>query len=1014
MRAGPIIAAQALRARTGVGRCTPCGICALRPTLRDVQSSRMTDSSWALPDAVAAEGQARFDQWRATQGPEVALPAQVAVNAPAVFGCSAFVADTCTRDPPLLAHWTAAGELDRPRGPGEIDELFLRHTAGAADEAVFMAALRRLRRAELARIAWRDLCGALLAETLADLSACADAAVRVAREFAVQLLEPRYGRPRSAAGEEQELIVLGMGKLGGGELNFSSDIDLVFLYPEAGETDGRRPVDNAEYFLRLGQAVIRLLDAPTADGFVYRVDMRLRPFGDSGPLVASFGAFEDYLQQHGRDWERYAWVKARAITGAERYRVLYADVVRPFVFRRYLDFGVFESLREMKGLIEREVVRRDLQGNVKLGPGGIREIEFILQAFQLIRGGSNRRLQTQSLLTALPLLAGSRLLPEEAVRELIESYTFLRRVENRLQLYADAQTHSLPVDDAGRERLAAAMRFPGWDAFAAALDAERERVAGHFRAQVFGPENREAHSTAGPDLVALWADVVDLPRLTAALVEARIADSAGCAEDLAELRQSSLFRRLGEFGRRRLAQVLPRLLDALAHDGGGAAGEAAAPGATRLVLRRLLRVVEAIATRSAYLALLNEHPTARRRLVELCRYGDFLAGQLAAFPLLLDELIDERLFDAAPDRVQFRRELDARCDHAQDDPERQAEALRQFQRAAVFRVAVLDLTGRLPLMQVSDRLTEIAELILERAMRFAWQHTVAVHGVPRCGPDEASLRDAAVAAIGYGKMGGIELGYGSDLDLVFVHDSQGAVQRTAGPKVVENGVFFLRWGQRVVHLLTVHTAAGRLYEVDMRLRPSGKGGLAVTWIGAFEEYQKQEAWTWEHQALLHSRAVAGDAALCAEFARVRREVLTGHVRRDGLRDEVRQMRERMRHELARSKDDEFDMKQDTGGIADIEFLTQYWTLAHAAGHPPLLEFSDTIRQLESLGSAALVDHRAVDRLRDTYRRYRQEIHHRSLEDRKAVVPAGPWAECRAFVTAVWDRVMVAGEELRQL
>ncbi len=977
----------------------------------------MEEMHWPMPSGLAAEGRERFERWRSTQEPGVALPAQIADRAPLVFACSAFVAETCMRDTGLLPHWAASGDLERERAAGEIDAWVLRHTAGIEDEAGFMAALRRLRRAELARIAWRDLCGAPLPGILADLSACADAAIRAALAFAARLLEPRYGRPRSASGEEQELIVLGMGKLGGGELNFSSDIDLVFLYPEAGETDGRRRVDNAEYFLRLGQTLIRLLDAPTVDGFVYRVDMRLRPFGDSGPLVASFGAFEDYLQQHGRDWERYAWVKARAITGEACYRLLYADVVRPFVYRRYLDFGVFESLREMKALIEREVVRRDLQGNVKLGPGGIREVEFILQAFQLIRGGSDRRLQTPSLLTALPLLAGSRLLPEDTVRELLAGYTFLRRVENRLQLYADEQTHSLPVDEAGRARLAAAMRFPGWAGFATALEAERARIAACFRAQVFGPVGREARSGRGPDLTTLWGDEIDLPRLTAALEEAGLGDAAGCAQDLVELRQSALFRRLGEFGRRRLVQVLPRLLEVLAERSDAPAPDGTpspAPDGVRAVLRRLLRILEAIVKRSAYLSLLNEHPVALRRLVELCRYGDFLAGQLATFPVLLDELIDERLFDALPDREQFRRELDARCDHAQDDPERQAEALRQFQRAAVFRVAVLDLTGRLPLMHVSDRLTEIAELILARAMQFAWQHTAAVYGVPQCGPEESSLRTAAIAAIGYGKLGGIELGYGSDLDLVFIHDSKGAVQHTAGPKVVDNGVFFLRWGQRVVHLLTVHTAAGRLYEVDMRLRPSGKGGLAVTGIGAFEDYQQREAWTWEHQALLHSRALAGDEALCAEFARVRREVLTGHVRREGLRDEVRQMRERMRHELARSHEDEFDMKQDPGGIADIEFLTQYWTLAHAARYPALLEFSDTIRQLESLGSAAIIDHRVVDRLRDTYRRYRQEIHHRSLEDRRPVVPASPWHACRDFVISIWDRVMVAGEDLRQL
>jgi [glutamine synthetase] adenylyltransferase / [glutamine synthetase]-adenylyl-L-tyrosine phosphorylase len=946
--------------------------------------------------AVTDGGALRAAQWREAC-PGAILPDEVAAALPFVFGCSDFVTESCVRDPALLPQ-LAADELLRPRADGEVEGECSRLVAAGLDEAAFMAALRRLRRRELVRIAWRDLAGlAPLGGTLAELTAFADAAIRAAHAQAVAGLAARYGTPRSESGEAQRLVVLGMGKLGGGELNFSSDIDLVFLYPEHGETDGRRPVACEEYFTRLGQALIRLLDAPTVEGFVFRVDMRLRPFGDSGPLVASFGAFEDYLQQHGRDWERYAYVKARAITGEDLYRDLYAAVVRPFVYRRYLDFGVFESLRDMKALIEREVARRELAGHVKLGPGGIREIEFAVQSFQLIRGGNDRRLQSQSLLTVLPLLAGAKLLSGQAVEELRAAYEFLRRTENRLQMRADAQTHELPQDPAGQAWLAAAMGFEAWPAFAAALAVQREAVVRHFRGVVFGP------SPAAPaaDLAPLWQPEPDAARIAEDVARLGLDAAEGAAALLLELRQTGYFRRLDEYGRKRLALLLPRLLRALAARLQGEAALAA--------LRRMLAVIESIGLRTAYLALLNENHAALERFVEVCRHGDFLTRQLQALPVLLDELIDARIFDELPDRAQFAHELAVRLEHAGGDPERQVEALRQFQRAAQFRVATLDFAGRLPLMHVSDRLTDIAELILGRVMSMAWGQLVELHGEPRCGTPGAS-RAVAIAAIGYGKLGGMELGYGSDLDLVFLHDSAGALQETAGPKVVDNQVFFLRLGQRIVHILTVHGTAGRMYAVDTRLRPSGKGGLMVTQVRAFEEYQRQEAWTWEHQALLHSRAVAGDPALQAEFARIRLEVLRNHVRRDSLRDEVRNMRARMRRELSRSQDGQFDLKQDPGGIADIEFLTQYWALRWARDYPPIVEFSDTIRQLESLGSAALVDHAVVDLLRDTYRAYRNQAHHLSLEERSPVVDAAPWSATRARIVAVWERTMVAGEE----
>jgi [glutamine synthetase] adenylyltransferase / [glutamine synthetase]-adenylyl-L-tyrosine phosphorylase len=929
----------------------------------------------------------------AERAPAVATALQqladpIRMAAPAVLAASDFVLDALVRDPTLIETLALRS-----------DELF----AGApialpgADETseeVFMARLRRWRRAEFARIAWRDLAGwAEIDETLADLSRAADGALRVAHAFALRALCDRYGQPRSSAGEVQQLIIVAMGKLGGRELNFSSDIDLVLLYPCAGDTDGARSISNEEFFVRLAQALIRLLEQPTAEGFGFRVDLRLRPFGDSGPIVANAAALEDYLQLHGRDWERYAWIKARAITNETGYAQLFRECIRPFVYRRYLDFGVFESLRDMKALIEREVQRRDLADNIKLGDGGIREIEFIVQSFQLIRGGQDRRLQETSLRRAIVWLAGGKLLPAEAVAELDAAYVFLRRLENRLQMRADQQVHRLPSDPREFERLEASMNIESPQRLRAQIDRHRRRVAEHFRAVVFGARSPDLKQPSPPPL---QLEEADRDTLASQLKELGYTDSGAAAQWLVDFRQLGFVRRLDAISARRLAALLPVLVTqaATAHD-------------PHVVLRRVLRVLEAIGIRSAYLALLLHNPRARQRLVELASHGDFLIDQIAAHPLLLDELIDERIFDVPPDRAALAIDLEQRMagvDAA--DEEQLVERLRHFQRAAIFRLGVADLLARLPVMQVSDRLTDVAELIVERAVVLAWQQLTPQLGTPMCAESD-TLRPVNIAVIGYGKLGGMELGYSSDLDLVFLHDSGGSQQETQGARSIDNQVFFVRFAQRLVHMLTMHSAAGRLYEVDMRLRPSGKGGMLITSIDAFAEYQRREAWTWEHQALLHARSVAGARSLRARFEELRIDVLRQHVRRDSLREDVRSMRNRMRNELSRAKPGEFDLKQDPGGIADIEFLAQYWALWWAQAYPPVAMFADTIRQLESVASANLVPQEQIDTLTSTYRLYRTRLHHRALNGKGAVLAASEFATQAAAVIAIWNCVMGA-------
>ena len=927
---------------------------------------------------------------------------------PRIVAASEFVAQALIQDPAALPPGAVTRGGLHPGGvnpggvnpggdgySGGLNTHYEAQVAGAqsAEQALFF--LRQWRRREMVRIAWRDIAAtADVAETLQAVSELADATIRAAVASAQRHLLPVFGEPRRSNPAQPPFIVLGMGKLGGRELNFSSDIDLIFLFTEAGDTSGPRVVDNEEYFNRLGREVIRLLDVRNADGFVFRVDMRLRPFGDSGPLVVSLASLEDYLQQHGRDWERYAWVKARAVVGATAYAPAYEEFVRPFVYRRYLDFGVFESLRNMKALIVREVGRRDLEHHLKLGKGGIREVEFIVQSMQLVRGGSDRRLQNAALLQVLPLLAGSKLISREDIAELTEAYLQLRKAENALQMMRDQQIHALPEDSLDRARLAMIMGYKDWEETHAALNATLAKVAAQFDALLFGTPDAPRRND---DIGVAWLDSDE------ANIEEELANGGfprseipAVAAILETYRQAANYRRLDEAGHRRLYFILARLLKA-----------AAAQAAAATVVQRVLRVLEAIGSRASYLALLKEQPAALDRLIEVCAISGFLSRQIAEFPLLLDELIDAKAFDELPTRAGFTLELAARTERlSPDDPERQVEALRQFQKVAVFTVALADLTGRLPLMRVSDRLTDIAELIVACCMDLAWQQMTQMYGTPYCGEDPAALRPVVVAVAGYGKLGGLELGYASDLDLVFLHDSAGSIQLTDGEKPLDNGIFFLRLGQRIAHLLTMHSAAGRLYEVDMRLRPNGKGGFLMTGIDAFERYQLSEAWTWEHQALLRARAVAGDAMLCAAFEAVRRRTLTEAVRRATLRNDVLEMRLRMRKELSRSGPSEFDIKQDAGGIGDIEFLVQYWVLAGAQAHPELLTYTDNIRQLEGLAAVGVIDAATALWLKETYISYRTVLHHLSLEgDGERVVAGAPYQETRERLRALWHATL---------
>jgi glutamate-ammonia-ligase adenylyltransferase len=917
-----------------------------------------------------------------------------------LVACSEFAAKTVMRE----WEWFTQHQDSLEQPP---DASFLEHFAAevaSSNESVetVKQQLRCCRHRYLLHILWREVTGvATLDETLVALSDLADRLLEAAAHYAEQQLHERHGIVRNAAGDPVSLVILGMGKLGGHELNFSSDIDLIFLYPEGTESDGERSLSATEYFSRITRNIIALLDEPTADGFAFRIDARLRPFGDSGPLVLSFAALESYLLQHGRGWERYAYVKARIVGPRPPSAVaaeLYGDLVRPFVFRRYLDYGVFESLRKMHELISVEVARRDMADNVKLGPGGIREIEFIVQSLQLVRGGSQPELQERGLQKVMPRLIGDRGLTQRAAEKLLAAYAFLRRIENFIQAIRDQQTHELPTDSIDRARLYEAMRFPDWASLRATLDSHRAEVSKQFEAIAFRAGSEVVEEGFRRRSEDVWSRDAGADEWQQFLEEEGFGQAHELALELEKFARAPIATQIDSISRQRLRQFMPRLLSLLR------------TGKEPLVaLSRSLLVVEKVLRRSAYLALLNENEAALDRLVELCEKSAYVAEQLARYPVLLDELLDPRIYSGQLSRTSFSADLRQRLIHCGADAEAQMEVLGQFQRANQFRIAVADFHGTLPIMKVSDALTELAETVLQHALQVAWQDLSEVHGVPQF-VVAGETRQAGIGVIAYGKLGGLELSYGSDLDIVFLHDSRGAQQVTNGAKSLDNTVFFSRLVRRVVHFLTTQTGSGIMYEIDMRLRPDGQSGLLVTSVDAFERYQQDHAWTWEHQALLRARPVAGSEAVGHEFDRIRKDTLENLVRRDTLREDVVSMRRRMRRELGESDATLFDIKQGQGGIGDFEFTVQYLVLRYAREHPSVIEFSDNIRQLDALAETGCLGADVVSRLQDIYKRYRLRVHHLVLNDHRSLVPVNEFELERDYVRAIWrEHLMDDGE-----
>ena len=849
-----------------------------------------------------------------------------------------------------------------------------------SDESMWMRLLRILRARLMFRWIWQDANQLTDVITLTrELSDFADACICAAKDFARIPLIAKHGEPIGYSGNLQDLIVIAMGKLGAQELNLSSDIDLIFAFDEQGETNGRKCIDVQQFCILWGQKIIYLLEHITADGFVFRVDMRLRPWGDGSPLAISHIAFEKYLSQHGREWERYAWIKARVVSGDERGEEL-LEMTRPFVFRKYVDYTAFEAMREMKAMIEREVARRNIADDIKLGAGGIREVEFIVQVFQLIYGGSKLELQDRQCLISLKHLGEVGLLDQQAVEDLEDAYLFLRRVEHAIQALNDQQTQSLPTEDDLRQRIVDTLGFDSWQNFLDVLNEKRTKVTFQFE-HLIKEKGLDSPTESFSQLEKQLDEVLD----------------DGAKNLIHEFWHGHAIKKLPAKAVQRLKEFWPHLIEAILQS-----------DKPQIALLRLMPLVESVMRRTVYLVMLIESKGALQRLVKMATVSPWICEELTHYPVLLDEFLSMDF--ELPKRQDLEDSLRQQLLRIEiDQVEDQMRVLRLFKKSNVLAVAASDVLAESPLMKVSDALTDIAEVSVKATLHLAYQMIAKKNGYPLdANGQRCSLDHMAFAVVGYGKVGGIELGYGSDLDLVFIHymDEQAD---TDGAKAISGFEFAMRVAQKFMSLMTTQTLDGRVYEIDTRLRPSGEAGLLVTSLKAFEQYQLKSAWVWEHQALVRARSIAGEQTLRDTFESLRCRILTLPRDEETVRQEVLNMRQKMKDHLGSSKEQKkhgiFHLKQDAGGIVDIEFMAQYVVLAWSGTNPDLAHYSDNVRILEDAKKAGCLSSDDVSALIQAYLSERAESHRLALANHNMQVNAMDWHDTREVVCKLWQRLI---------
>ncbi len=964
------------------------------------------------PDHLAQEGYDILAQLKEHLGDGNSRVFHVLEGAEKVLPLSSFLVSCIRKDPGSVLDLVNSGLLQGPVSGDVLSREAVRALEGVMDEEVLLSRLRSFRNRHMFRIAWRDLAGlSNLEETLADLTSLADLCMNIAIDWHYQRLSERYGSPLYPDGRRQNLVVLAMGKLGARELNFSSDIDLIFAYPLLGETSGAgKPVSNEEFFTYLARKLIRTLSLNTAEGLVFRVDTRLRPFGDSGPLVLCTDAVEEYYENYGRQWERYAMIKARAAAGDIAAGKQLLKALKPFVYKKYLDYSTIESLRQMKAMIMAEHDREGIRDDIKLGPGGIRDVEFIVQTFQLLKGGRIPALQERYLLRVLAHIERFSLLDSNLCKRLREAYIFLRVVENRLQEYADQQVHTLPPDPDRRLRLAVATGFSSWDEFRSMLRVHMENVHSIFTglfSEKKEPTARPSKTHPGPEMSApllehseqfkqilkkcllIWDD----PKAPSSIQVLSSFGIKSSASLITALKNSVRAKVLPGRTREILDELAPRLL-----------ASCTMTDEPEKALEGSIKIIEAVLRRSIYLVLLKEYPQALFHLVKLCSRSRWISDLLSRQPILLDELIDaENLFSPLS-----RDELDIQISAvtkslASDDMELFMDELRRIKKGAMLKIAACDLDGVLQVEQVGKMLTDLSEVLLAKCLESSLEYMLEKepefkgHGIfpGNCG----------MAVIGYGKMGGKEMSYGSDLDLVFLYDTGTSAFRN-GADAGRLAYFFSRMVQRLIFLLTTRTSQGVLYQIDTRLRPNGSQGVLVSSLAGFGEYQRNRAWLWEHQAIIRARFVAGDEKTGQGFERVRKDLLMTKRDKGTLAKEILAMRERIAKNVKRDHgSDFFDIKRDPGGIIDIEFLIQYLVLLNASEHEELTSATGCLELLEILSQLKLLPVDDRDMLSETYRLYMKTVNHLTLDLEKPRLPGHSFSQERRRVTALFDRFM---------
>lgn len=951
-----------------------------------------------LDPSLSALLRTRLDRFReslAASGLGFAALGAVSSDLIKVLLFSEFVSDHLCRDPNILADLAASKDLVSSYGPNththRLDQL-TRH----AEPGRIQGILTRFKLREIIRIAWRDLTGkAGLEETLADLSGLARACIASALDFTHKELCRTHGTPTDGNGHPQQMIILGMGKLGAGELNFSSDIDLIFVYPEDGNTilNDRVCTSNEDFFTRLCKRFIALFKSGNGFHF-YRVDTRLRPFGDSGPLVMSADAFENYYAAHGREWERYAMIKARPVAGDFKAGFRLLKSLNAFIFRRYFDYGSFDAFRDMKQRIELQVKSRQLRHNIKLGAGGIREIEFFGQLFQLIRGGVEPDLQAPGILDILNQLELKGLIKASARNDLTAAYHFLRRLENRLQAYQDKQTHDIPGNENQLRIIALSMGHADAAGFHTELSGVLGTVHHHF-SQLLVTETEDDRETASQALKQMWININD-PQFSAGAIEvAGYEDPERVLSVLRTLAGHPNTKRLTPAGQKKLARLVPKLVKKV--------GRNASP---EDILVRLTDLIIAVERRTTYLSLLIENKKALETLIILAQKSPWIISFLSRHPVLLDELMNPATLYAPPKKDALEKDMASRMAKLpDDDQEYLLEEFNVFRQVNTLRVAAADVSGNYPLMKVSDHLTWIAETILAQVLAIAWNILVAKYGRP-AGVEGNGTSQCGFAIVAYGKVGGLEMGYKSDLDLVFLYKGEPGMT-LGGDRSVDIIRFYTTLSQRIIHALTLHTPAGTLYGADMRLRPGGQSGMIVSHIAAFEEYMEKEAWTWEHQALIRARPITGDTGIMKRFNAIRTDTLCRERPHGALKKEVADMRERMRSERLKPEPGMFDLKQGRGGIVDIEFLVQYLVLRHGARYPDITVWTDNIRLLEGLSCEGLISGEESGMLQQAYVTLRKAIHRLTLQEKKAGVPETIYKDTAQAVSDMYDRVLGA-------